>query len=68
MGAMLAADCLDGVRLRALDLVEPLSTQQATASLQLRVRGGWEAFTDPRLPLSPGHRAALVHYLNRAAS
>jgi hypothetical protein len=45
LGAMLAADCLTGARLQVLRLVEPLSTPQATAALQLRVPGGWEDFT-----------------------
>lgn len=49
LGAILAADCLAGVRLHAVEVVEPLSSPQATASLQLRVPGGWDAFTDPAL-------------------
>jgi hypothetical protein len=47
LGALIAADCLADVRLRALEVVEPLSGPAATAALQLRVRGGWAAFTDP---------------------
>jgi hypothetical protein len=49
LGALLAADCLDGARLHAVDVVEPLSSPQATAALQLRVPCGWDAFTDPGL-------------------
>ncbi len=49
LGAMLAGDCLAAVRLHALELVEPLSTPQATACLQLRVPSGWESFTGPAL-------------------
>jgi hypothetical protein len=49
LGAMLAADCLASTRLHALELIEPLSTPQATASLQLRVPRGWSSFTDPAL-------------------
>jgi hypothetical protein len=49
LGAMIAGDCLASVRLHALELIEPLSTSQATACLQLRVRGGWPSFTDPAL-------------------
>jgi hypothetical protein len=49
LGALLAVDCLAGVRLHAMEVVEPLSTPQATAALQLRVLGGWDAFTDPGL-------------------
>jgi hypothetical protein len=49
LGAALAADCLADTRLRAMEMVEPLSTPQATAALQLRVPGGWGAFTDPGL-------------------
>ena len=47
LGAMLAGDCLAATRLHALELIEPLSTPQATACLQLRVPHGWSAFTDP---------------------
>jgi hypothetical protein len=49
LGAMLAGDCLAPAQLRTLELIEPLSTPQATASLQLRVSGGWSSFTDPAL-------------------
>jgi hypothetical protein len=49
LGAMLAGDCLASTRLTTLELVEPLSTPQATASLQFRVPGGWSSFTDPAL-------------------
>lgn len=49
LGAMLAGDCLATVRLHVLELIEPLSTPQSTACLQLRVPRGWQAFTDPAL-------------------
>jgi len=49
LGAMLAGDCLATVRLHVLELIEPLSTPQSTACLQLRVLRGWEAFSDPEL-------------------
>jgi hypothetical protein len=49
LGAMLAGDCLAGVRLHALELIEPVSTPQATACLQLRVPRGWQSFTDAAL-------------------
>jgi hypothetical protein len=49
LGAMLAGDCLATVRLRTLELIEPLSTAQATACLQLRVPRGWHSFTDAAL-------------------
>src|ERR1017187_4295757 len=49
LGAILAGDCLAAVRLHALELIEPLSTPQATACLQLRVPRGWESFTGPAL-------------------
>ncbi|HUY44575.1 MAG TPA: hypothetical protein VMV92_02440 [Streptosporangiaceae bacterium] len=49
LGAMLAGDCLATVRLHALQLIEPLSTPQATACLQLRVPRGWQSFTGAAL-------------------
>lgn len=49
LGALLAADCPAGIRMRTLRVVEPLSSPAATAALQLRVCGGWAAFTDPAL-------------------
>jgi hypothetical protein len=49
LGATLAGDCLATVRLHVLELIEPLSTPQATACLQLRVPRGWQSFTDPAL-------------------
>jgi hypothetical protein len=49
LGAMLAGDCLATVRLHALELIEPLSTPQATACLQLRVPRGWRSFTEGAL-------------------
>jgi hypothetical protein len=49
LGSMLLGDCLAAVRLHVLELIEPLSTPQATACLQLRVPYGWQSFTDPAL-------------------
>lgn len=49
LGAVLAADCMNAVRLQALEAVEPTSSPQATACLQFRVPGGWEAFANPVL-------------------
>jgi hypothetical protein len=49
LGAMMAGDCLATVRLHVLEIIEPLSTLQATSCLQLRVAGGWQSFTDPAL-------------------
>ena len=49
LGAMLFADCMNSDRFRILEIVEPMSTPQATACLQLRIPGGWQSFADGAL-------------------
>ncbi|MGH8884409.1 MAG: hypothetical protein ACRDYX_04405 [Egibacteraceae bacterium] len=69
LGALLAADCLADIRLRTLRVVEPLSSPAATAALQLRVCGGWAAFTDPALYTDLcGLHSTLRHIYDRIAA
>jgi hypothetical protein len=49
LASVMAADCLDPSALRVLRPVPPLSNPAATATIQLRVPGGWDALGDPAL-------------------
>lgn len=49
LAVLVASDCVDVDALRVLEPVPPMSTGASTATIQYRVRGGWEAFAGPDL-------------------
>ncbi|POM25742.1 hypothetical protein BTM25_01250 [Actinomadura rubteroloni] len=49
LAGVLVADCLDPSTLKALEPVAPLSSAASTATIQLRMRDGWDSLADPGL-------------------